>query len=67
VSVAGALDAAHDGSGFVDIRALSGTVKALSARYPDFAGTIGRDYFDAAPGGTARPITFAVDMGKSMR
>jgi hypothetical protein len=65
--VAGALDAAHDGSGFVDIRTLSGTVKALAAKYPDFAGTVGWEYFDAAPGGTARPITFAVDMGKAMK
>jgi hypothetical protein len=65
--VAGVLDSPSDGSGYVDIPTLETTVKALTAKYPDFAGVNGWEYFNALPGGTAKPITFAVDMGKAMQ
>ena len=65
--VAGVLDSPNDGYGYVPITTLEATVKALTAKYPDFAGVNGWEYFNALPGGTARPITFAVDMGKAMK
>jgi hypothetical protein len=65
--VGGVIDSPNDGSGFVDITTLEGTVKALTAKYPDFAGVNGWEYFNALPGGTAKPITFAIDMGKAMK
>jgi hypothetical protein len=65
--VAGVLDSPNDGGGFVDIATLQKTVQALTAKYPDFAGVNGWEYFNALPGGTAKPITFAVDMGKAMQ
>jgi hypothetical protein len=67
VIVAGVIDNPNDGSGFVPIATLETTVKALTAKYPDFAGVNGWEYFNALPGGLAKPITFAVDMGQSMQ
>jgi hypothetical protein len=65
--VAGVLDSPDDGYGYVDIPTLEKSVGALAAKYPDFAGVNGWEYFNAMPGGTAKPITFAVDMGKAMK
>ena len=65
--VGGVLDSPNDGSGYVPIPTLKTTVRALTAKYPAFAGMIGWEYFNALPGGPARPITFAVDMGKAMQ
>lgn len=65
--VAGVLDSPNDGSGYVDIPTLENTVRALTAKYPDFAGVNGWEYFNALPGGTGKPIRFAVEMGKAMK
>jgi len=65
--VAGVLDSPNDGSGYVDITTLENTVRALTAKYPDFAGVNGWEYFNALPGGTGKPIRFAVEMGKAMK
>jgi hypothetical protein len=64
--VAGVIDNPNDGSGYVALTTLENTVKTLAGKYPDFAGVNGWEYFNALPGGLAKPITFAVDMGQAM-
>ena len=66
IVVAGPLDSPNDGDGYVPIVRLSKTVKALTAKYPNFGGVVGWEYFNAEPGGTVKPISFAVQMGAAM-
>jgi hypothetical protein len=67
VVVAGPLASPDDGSGYVAVSKVAGTVKKLVAKYPDFGGVVGWEYFNAEPGGTLHPIKFAVLMGKAMQ
>jgi chitinase len=65
--VAGMIANPADGSGYVGMKTVSDTVKALAAKYPRFGGVFAWEYFNAEPGGAGDPIQWAVYMAKAMR
>jgi len=65
--VAGMIANSSDGSGYVNIKQVSETVRTLTAEYAYFGGVFAWEYFNAEPGGTEDPVEWAVDMAKSMR
>ncbi|MEV0067066.1 hypothetical protein [Amycolatopsis sp. NPDC050768] len=38
--------------GYVDMPRLQSTIRSLTAKYPDFGGVDGSEYFNSLPGGT---------------
>ncbi len=53
--VLGVIGHPDDGSGYVDVARVAGTVRDLCRRYPDFGGVDVWEYFRALPGGRPEP------------
>lgn len=66
VVVAGMIANPLDGSGFVPIQTVQNTVSQLVATYPTFGGVFAWEYFNAQPGGPAKPAEWSQAMGQSM-
>lgn len=66
VVVAGMIANPLDGSGFVPIQTVQNTVSQLVSTYPAFGGVFAWEYFNAQPGGPARPAQWSKVMGQSM-
>jgi len=64
--VAGMLANPADGSGFVAIDTARSTVRQLVASYPTFGGVAAWEYFNALPGGPAKPAKWSAVMGRAM-
>jgi hypothetical protein len=65
--VAGTLtNPANCGSGYVDPATLTSTLGSLSAKYADFGGVAGWEYFNSEPGGTAAPWQWAATVNAAM-
>jgi chitinase len=64
--VAGMLTNAANGGGFTPIPTAKSTVAQLSAKYSNFGGVAGWEYFDSLPGGIASPITWATTFARAM-
>jgi hypothetical protein len=65
--VAGALtNSANCGSGYVPLATLKSTLSSLVAKYPNFGGVAGWEYFNSDPGGTAAPWQWAAEMTSAM-
>jgi hypothetical protein len=60
--VAGALTDPSAGSGYVAPADLAAVVRSLVAKYPDFGGVDGWEYFNSQPGGTSAPWQWAAAM-----
>ena len=65
--VAGMLGNPHEGSGYVDVKRVAGTVEQLAATYSNFAGVFSWEYFDTLPGGTAHPEQWSELMYQAMK
>ncbi|KAK6822936.1 glycoside hydrolase family 18 protein [Apiospora arundinis] len=63
----GLLTSPANGSGFVPLETVAGTLRDLTARYPDFGGVAAWEYFNSEPGGTAAPWEWATWMAEHMR
>jgi hypothetical protein len=66
VVVGGMIANPADGYGFVPIQTVANTVKALIGKYPTFGGVAAWEYFNALPGGPAKPARWSLVMGKAM-
>lgn len=55
------------GAGFVGMGVMEGLLRGLRAKYPGFGGVMGWEYFNAMPGGRARPWDWAACMGRCLR
>ena len=55
------------GAGHVEMARMEGVLRALRGKYPAFGGVMGWEYFNALPGGRARPWEWAVCMGRVLR
>ncbi|TMC16576.1 MAG: chitinase, partial [Chloroflexi bacterium] len=64
--VAGMLGNPHDGSGYVAVKQVAGTVRELAATYPNFRGVFSWEYFDTLPGGTVHPEQWSELMYQAM-
>jgi hypothetical protein len=64
--VAGMIANPTDGSGFVAIDTVRNTVKQLVTKYPTFGGVFAWEYFNALPGGPAKPAKWSAVMGRAM-
>jgi chitinase len=64
--VAGTVTTSANGSGYVDIGTLQSTIRSLTAKYPDFGGVDGWEYFNSEPGGTAAPWEWAGDVSSAL-
>ncbi|MDJ1137088.1 glycosyl hydrolase family 18 protein [Streptomyces iconiensis] len=65
--VAGVLtDPANGGSGYVDMPALTATIRQLTRTYPDFGGVDGWEYFNSQPGGTPAPWKWAAEVSAAL-
>lgn len=64
--VAGVLTNAANCSGYVPLDTVKQTVGKLVAKYPDFGGVDGWEYFNSDPGGTAEPWRWAAEMRTAM-
>ncbi len=60
--VVGTLTSWANGSGWVGMGELGGTVRALGMFYGGFGGVGGWEYFNSLPGGEGRPWDWAVEM-----
>jgi hypothetical protein len=56
-----------NGAGYVDWPALEATLRTLRARYPDFGGVMGWEYFNSLPGNEARPWEWAARIAANIR
>ncbi|CZT22428.1 related to chitinase [Ramularia collo-cygni] len=56
-----------NGPGHVEWPRQQGVLLALRSKYPTFGGVMGWEYFNALPGGDARPWEWAANMGSAMR
>ncbi|KAK3689049.1 endo-N-acetyl-beta-D-glucosaminidase precursor [Podospora appendiculata] len=65
--VAGQLTSPQNGGDFTSTARLNATVHALVSRYGNIGGIFGWEYFNSAPGGTAKPWAWAQDMTSIMR
>ncbi|KAK3317289.1 glycoside hydrolase family 18 protein [Cercophora scortea] len=65
--VAGQLTSPSNGGGFTTTAHLNATVHALVKRYGNIGGIFGWEYFNSAPGGTAKPWAWAQDMSSILR
>ncbi|MET7990224.1 glycosyl hydrolase family 18 protein [Amycolatopsis sp. NPDC005232] len=57
--VAGTVTNPANCSGYIDMPRLQSTIRSLTAKYPDFGGVDGWEYFNSLPGGTAAPWQWA--------
>ncbi|WP_266159385.1 glycosyl hydrolase family 18 protein [Dyella silvatica] len=64
--VAGMLSNSNNGSGFVSITTVKKTVTSLLKTYPDFGGVDAWEYYNANPGGTAKPALWGTTFGQLM-
>lgn len=55
------------GGGHVERTKCEGVLRTLRQRYPTFGGVMGWEYFNALPGGTARPWEWAAAMSRTIR
>ncbi|KAI9926033.1 hypothetical protein ASPWEDRAFT_169900 [Aspergillus wentii DTO 134E9] len=62
--VAGVLTNEANGGDFVDLETVGRTVRALRAKYPDFGGVMGWEYFNSVSGGEERPYEWSVEISK---
>jgi hypothetical protein len=46
---------------------MENVLRTLRARYPNFGGVMGWEYFNALPGGAEKPWEWAVNMGRVLR
>lgn len=53
--VAGTVTNPANCSGYVAMSTLQSTVRSLTAKYADFGGVDGWEYFNSLPGGTSAP------------
>jgi hypothetical protein len=65
--VGGMIANSADGGGYVGMKTVAKTVRALTKQYAYFGGVFAWEYFNAEPGGTSDPIEWAVYMGKAMQ
>jgi hypothetical protein len=65
--VGGTLSNPADGNGYVDYQTVAQTATTLVGEYPQFGGLAAWEYFNALPGGTAKPTEWARIMQKAMR
>lgn len=65
--VAGLIANPNDGFGYVPVKTVAATVKALVAQNTSFGGVADWEYFDALPGGPANPVEWARIMKTAMR
>ncbi|MGO1054157.1 glycosyl hydrolase family 18 protein [Crossiella sp. CA198] len=65
--VAGVITNPASCGGYVELDTLKTTIRALVAKYPTFGGVDGWEYFNANPGGTARPWEWAKEITAAMR
>jgi chitinase len=56
-----------NGAGYVEWPALEATLRTLRARYPDFGGVMGWEYFNSWPGREERPWEWAARMAATIR
>jgi hypothetical protein len=56
-----------NGAGWVEWSALEATLRTLRARYPDFGGVMGWEYFNSLPGDTPRPWEWAARIAANIR
>lgn len=66
IIVAGMIANPQDGGGFVPIQTVANTVSQLVATYPTFGGVFAWEYFNALPGGPAKPAQWSQVMGQAM-
>jgi hypothetical protein len=66
VVVAGMIANPFDGSGFVAMGTVENTVTSLVGTYPTFGGVFAWEYFNALPGGTAKPGEWSQAFGQAM-
>ncbi|MGH8882428.1 MAG: glycosyl hydrolase family 18 protein, partial [Stackebrandtia sp.] len=57
---------ANCGSGYVDLDTLKSTIGELKAKYPDFGGISGWEYFNSLPGDTGEPWTWAAEVSAAL-
>ena len=65
--VAGMLTTSADGGGFTPIATAKTTVQQLTAKYSNFGGVAGWEYFNALPDGPANPISWAITFARAMQ
>lgn len=64
--VAGVLtNSANGGSGYVEPATVASVVRQLTAKYKDFGGVDGWEYFNSMPGGAAAPWQWAATMASA--
>lgn len=56
-----------NGAGHVEGSRMESVIRMLRAKYPNFGGVMGWEYFNALPGGTERPWEWAANMGRALR
>ena len=61
------LTTSADGGGFTPIATAKTTVQQLTAKYSNFGGVAGWEYFNALPGGPANPISWAITFARAMQ
>lgn len=64
--VAGVVTNSANCGGYVALPTLKNTLAALVAKYPNFGGVDGWEYFNSDPGGTAAPWQWAREMTSAM-
>ncbi|HEY0688297.1 MAG TPA: discoidin domain-containing protein [Kribbella sp.] len=64
--VAGVVTNSANCSGYVPLATLKSTLASLVAKYPNFGGVDGWEYFNSDPGGTAAPWQWAGEMTSAM-
>ncbi|MFC0626917.1 discoidin domain-containing protein [Kribbella deserti] len=64
--VAGVVTNSANCGGYVPLATLKNTLGALVAKYPNFGGVDGWEYFNSDPGGTAAPWRWAAEMTSAM-
>jgi chitinase len=65
--VIGLITNPSNGAGHVDWPVMENVLRTLRARYPNFGGVMGWEYFNALPGGAERPWEWAANMGRVLR
>jgi chitinase len=65
--VAGTVTNPANCSGYVSMPTLKTTIGQLKAKYPDFGGIDGWEYFNSLPGGTAKPWQWVSEVSAAVK
>lgn len=55
------------GAGYVDQSTITDVLRVLRAKYPNFGGVMGWEYFNSLPGDEAQPWQWASTMARTIR